>query len=41
MRDLLLEEGVTFVDEITVDLDTHLWDPAEDPDLDYLTVIVT
>jgi methylated-DNA-protein-cysteine methyltransferase-like protein len=41
MRDLLLEEGVTFVDEITVDLVTHLWDPAEDPDLDYLTVIVT
>lgn len=40
MHDLLVEEGVTFVDEITVDLDAHLWDPAEDPELDYLTVIV-
>ena len=39
MRDLLLEEGVTFVDEITVDLDAHLWDPADDPSLDYLTEI--
>lgn len=39
MADLLREEGVTFVDEITVDLDAFLWDPTEDPELDYLTVI--
>lgn len=36
MRELLEEEGVTFVDEITVDLSAHLWDPADDPDLDHL-----
>lgn len=41
MRTLLLDEGVTFVDEMTVDLDQHLWDPADDPSLDYLTVIST
>lgn len=40
MHDLLEEEGITFIDEITVDLDAHLWDPADEPDLDYLTVIV-
>lgn len=40
MHDLLVEEGVAFLDDITVDLEAHLWDPAEDPDLDYLTVIV-
>lgn len=36
MRNLLLDEGVTFIDEMTVDLGTHLWDPADDPDLDHL-----
>jgi methylated-DNA-protein-cysteine methyltransferase-like protein len=36
MRGLLEDEGVTFVDEITVDLAAHLWDPADDPDLDDL-----
>ena len=41
MRDLLLEEGVTFIDEITVDLAAHLWDPSDDPELDHLTVVVT
>lgn len=41
MRDLLLAEDVTFLDEITVDLAAHLWDPADDPSLDYLTVVVT
>lgn len=41
MRDLLLEEGVTFIDEITVDLGAHLWDPADDPTLDYLTEVFT
>ena len=36
MRHLLEDEGVTFIDEITVDLDAHLWDPADDPELDEL-----
>lgn len=36
MRELLEDEGVTFVDEITVDLDAHLWDPSDDPELDDL-----
>ena len=36
MRNLLEDEGVTFLDEITVDLDTHLWDPSDDPALDEL-----
>ena len=27
MRDALLEEGVTFVDEYQVDLKRHFWDP--------------
>lgn len=39
MADLLKEEGVTFVDEITVDLDAFIWDPAEDPALDELFII--
>lgn len=39
MADLLKEEGVTFIDEITVDLDAFLWDPAEEPALDHLTVV--
>ncbi len=37
MRDLLLAEGVPFVEEYTVDLGAALWDPADDPSLDYLT----
>ena len=41
MRHLLLAEDVTFVDDITVNLNAHLWDPADDPSLDYLTVIST
>lgn len=41
MRLMLLDEGVTFVDEITVDLERHLWDPADDPALDYLTEVST
>jgi methylated-DNA-protein-cysteine methyltransferase-like protein len=36
MRGLLEDEGVTFLDEVTVDLSAHLWDPADDPDLDEL-----
>lgn len=36
MHDLLVEEGVTFVDEITVDIKKHFWDPAEDPRVDEL-----
>lgn len=36
MRHLLEEEGVTFIDDTTVDLEAHLWDPADDPDLDEL-----
>lgn len=39
MRDLLRDEGVTFVDEMTVDLAKHLWDPADDPELDHLTIV--
>lgn len=31
MRDLLVEEDVPFLDEITVDLAECLWDPADDP----------
>lgn len=41
MRDLLLDEGVMFLDDLTVDLDAHLWDPSDDPDLDHLTVVST
>lgn len=33
MRDLLLEEDVPFLDEITVDLAECLWDPVDDPEL--------
>ena len=36
MRNLLEDEGVTFIDEITVDLSAHLWEPAEDAGLDDL-----
>lgn len=36
MRGLLEDEGVTFVDETTVDLAAHLWDPADDSRLDHL-----
>lgn len=39
MRDLLQDEGVSFVGEMTVDLDAHIWDPADDPDLDHLTIV--
>jgi methylated-DNA-protein-cysteine methyltransferase-like protein len=39
MHDLLADEGVTFLDDITVDLSAHLWDPADDPELDELFVI--
>ena len=28
MRDALLDEGVTFVDEYQVDLTRHFWDPS-------------
>jgi methylated-DNA-protein-cysteine methyltransferase-like protein len=36
MFNLLADEGVTFLDEITVDLESHVWDPADDPELDHL-----
>lgn len=36
MRNRLLAEGVTFLDDITVDMERHLWDPAADPWLDDL-----
>jgi methylated-DNA-protein-cysteine methyltransferase related protein len=36
MRGLLIAEDVTFVDEYTVDLARFVWDPADDPALDYL-----
>lgn len=36
MRSLLEGEGVTFIDDITVDLSKHLWEPEEDPELDDL-----
>lgn len=29
MRERLQQEGVTFVDEYTVDIDRHFWDPVE------------
>ncbi len=41
MRMLLEDEGVEFLDEITVDLDVYLWDPADDPELDHLAEVVT
>ena len=34
MRRRLEEEGITFVDEITVDMQKHYWDPSEDPRAD-------
>lgn len=36
MRNLLEEEGVHFIDEITVDLTIHYWDPASDHRVDDL-----
>lgn len=36
MRDLLTDEGVTFVDDITVDIKNHFWDPTEDARVDEL-----
>lgn len=36
MRNLLEDEGVTFIDDITVDFAAHLWEPADDPALDGL-----
>lgn len=39
MRGLLEDEGVDFVDELTVDLAAHLWDPADDSELDELFVL--
>lgn len=36
MRHLLEDEGVTFVDDMTVDLNAHLWDPADEPNVDDL-----
>lgn len=33
MRDLLLAEDVPFLDDITVELEDCLWDPADDPEL--------
>lgn len=36
MHDLLADEGVTFIDEITVDYKRHYWDPADDPRVDEL-----
>lgn len=38
MRQLLEDEGVTFVDEITVDYARFYWDPADDPRVDELFV---
>lgn len=39
MRGLLEDEGVGFVDDFMVDLSAHLWDPADDPDVDALFVM--
>ena len=36
MRDLLMDEGVPFVDEYTVDLAEVVWDPVDEPTLDHL-----
>ena len=33
MRDLLVEEGVPFLDEWTVNLSACVWDPSDDADL--------
>lgn len=32
MRERLIQEGVTFVEEYTVDMDKHFWDPANPDD---------
>lgn len=34
MRRLLEEEDIEFLDEITVDLAQHFWDPSSDPRVD-------
>lgn len=34
MKLLLQREGVTFIDDITVDFKKHYWDPASDPRVD-------
>lgn len=36
MRHMLEDEGVTFVDDLTVDIERHFWDPADDPRIDEL-----
>lgn len=36
MRHLLEDEGVTFLDEMTVDFRKHFWDPSSDPRVDEL-----
>lgn len=36
MRRRLEDEGVTFIDDITVDFQRHYWDPAEDPRVEEL-----
>lgn len=36
MRQMLEDEGVSFVDDITVDIAQHYWDPADDPRVDEL-----
>lgn len=36
MRAMLEKEGVSFIDEITVDMKKHYWDPADDPRVDDL-----
>lgn len=41
MRNLLLDEDIAFLDDITVDLNAHLWDPADEPSLDHLTIVST
>jgi hypothetical protein len=40
MRRRLEDEQVTFLDDITVDLSAHFWDPADDPRIDDLFVYV-
>jgi methylated-DNA-protein-cysteine methyltransferase-like protein len=36
MRDLLADEGIPFREDWVVDLESCLWDPADDPGLDDL-----
>lgn len=38
MKAMLLSEEVTFRDKYVVDLDTHLWDPSNDPEVRRLLV---